>query len=208
MHSALPTPEVCAESRSEEARAFLGRQVTAHEVLQEIEQDRRVFERTGGGVTVLGGEPLYQPTFTIEMLRHCRRANIHTTIESSMIWPWIHVEPLITEADMVMTDIKTMNDALHRKWTGASNALLLDNLQRLACLGKPLIIRTPLVPDENDTADQVRAIAAFAATLPTLTYYELLPVHTLHSEVAVLADAARMTGIQVRIADRAAHGLN
>jgi len=130
-------------------------------------------------VTLSGGEPLLQLDFSRAVLERCRRANIHTAIETAANLPWERIAAVLPVTDLVMMDIKLMDDARHRQHTGVSNERLLANAARLGQQPQPLIIRTPIIPGVNDTLADVAAIAEFARTLPNLLYYELLPFHPL-----------------------------
>ncbi len=95
------------------------------------------------------GEPLVQAEFTCGILELCRQERIHTAIETNLAWPWEVVEPLVLLADLLLVDIKIMDDAAHRAWTGVPNARILDNLRRLDALDRKLVIRTPVVVGVN-----------------------------------------------------------
>ncbi|NQT11617.1 MAG: glycyl-radical enzyme activating protein, partial [Planctomycetes bacterium] len=139
----------------------------------------RLFYQPAGGVTISGGEPLLQADFTRGILELCRREGIHTAIETNLAWPWEVVERLASLVDLFLVDVKTMDDAAHRAWTGASNARTLENLERLDALGKTLVIRTPVIVGVNDRPEQIGAIADFLVTLRNVRQYELLPYHPL-----------------------------
>lgn len=209
----------CAATCYAEALKVVGRTVTAREVLAEVLEDRPFYANSGGGMTLSGGEPLCQREFCIEVLQLCKDAGVHTAIETNLAWRWEHIEPVLPWVDLVMADIKTMDPALHRDWTGVSNERVLDNVRRLAGLNLPLIIRTPVIPGVNDNAKEIGGVADFVADLPNLQYYELLPYHPLglgkYASLAMtsrlaedvrleperlkeLAAVARQRGIQIR----------
>jgi pyruvate formate lyase activating enzyme len=169
----------CVRTCYAEALKLVGREVAGPAVLAEVLEDRAFYANSGGGVTLSGGEPLCQQAFAIEVLRLCRDAGVHTAIETNLAWPWEHVEPVLPWLDLLMADIKTMDTALHRQWTGTGNERVLDNVRRLAGRDLPLIIRTPVIPGVNDTEKEIGRIADFIADLPNLQYYELLPYHPL-----------------------------
>jgi pyruvate formate lyase activating enzyme len=197
----------CARTCYAEALKLVGRRVSAREILAEIREDRPFYANSGGGVTLSGGEPLCQQAFAIEVLQLCRGAGVHTAIETNLAWPWQHVEPVLPWLDLLMVDIKTLDSALHRRWTGTGNESVLDNLRRLAGQDLPLIVRTPVIPGVNDTEKEIGAIADFIANLSYLQYYELLPYHPLgvgkyaslgmESRMAedLRLDAARLKGL-------------
>jgi pyruvate formate lyase activating enzyme len=169
----------CARSCYAEALVLVGRQMTAAEVLAEAVQDREFYADSDGGVTISGGEPIFQPAFAREILALCREAGIHTAIETNLAWPWEQVESVLGVTDLVMADIKMMDPAAHRQWTGVTNDMILDNVQRLGRAGRPLVIRTPVIPGVNDTASEIGRVGSLLAGLANLLYYELLPHNPL-----------------------------
>ncbi len=198
--------------------ALVGREMTADAVVAEVLRDRAFFARSGGGVTVSGGEPLYQRAFTRAILAGCTAAGLHCAVETNLAWPWAQAATLLPVTDLVMMDVKLIDDAAHRRWTGVSNARVLANLPRVAA-AKPLIVRTPVIVGVNADDAAIAAIADMLATLPALEYYELLPYHPLGAgkyetlgytrdaslasptpdELRRLARLARTRGIPVRV---------
>ena len=161
------------------ALVIVGREMTVADVLDEVLQDRDYYASSGGGVTVSGGEPLFQRDFCLALLAACKAAGLHTAVETNLAWPWERVESVLPAIDLVMADLKTMDPAVHAEWTGATNEQVLANLRRLAGAGVELIVRTPVVPGVNDTPEAVGQIADFLRDLPDLLTYELLPYHPL-----------------------------
>ena len=120
--------------------------------------------------------------------RALRARGVHTAIESNLNVPFSVLEPLLPELDLVMCDLKTWDDGLHRKYTGVSNARIKENIARLKETGVPVIVRTPVIPGVNDRPEEISAIAAFAAQLPNLLYYELLNFNPLGSSKYLALD--------------------
>jgi pyruvate formate lyase activating enzyme len=182
----------CAAGCYAGALTLVGRELTAEEVLAEVLQDRRFYENSGGGMTLSGGEPLFQHAFTMELLRQAKAAGLHSAVETNLAWPWEHVAAVAELADLMIVDVKLADSAAHRQWTGQDNEQVLANLARLGVLPSPappsvpgeitrLIVRTPVVPGVNDTPRQIGQIADLLAGLGSLAYYELLPYHPLGS---------------------------
>jgi len=209
----------CAESCYAQALVLIGKEMSAEDVVAEVLEDRVFYENSGGGVTLSGGEPLFQRDFACEVLRLARSEGIHTAIETSMAWPWEHAAPILPDTDLVMVDIKLMDSVRHQDWTGAPNEQILENARRLSHEPRPLIVRTPVIPGVNDTPDEVGRIADLIAGFPNLEYYELLPYHPLGTgkyqslgmeyklaglkrpegdQMRMLAEVARRRGIEVR----------
>lgn len=169
----------CAETCYAEALVMVGRWYMPEELLEELVRDRAFYETSGGGVTLSGGEPLQQRRFALRLLQLAREAGLHTAIETAALGRWQDLAELLPYLDLWLIDIKHLDDAAHRATTGASNRSILANARRLAATGRPLIVRTPVVPTVNDTVEAIGAIAAFIARFPNLLYYELIPFHGL-----------------------------
>ncbi len=157
----------------------IGRDVTVEEVMEEIQKDNRYYERSGGGVTLSGGEALCQPEFTKALLMECKEAGLHTAIESTACASYEIIEKILPYLDLYLMDIKHCNAKKHQEFTGKSNELILENARRLALDAKELVIRVPVIPSFNDTKEEIRAIAEFAASLPNVQKLHLLPYHRL-----------------------------
>ena len=160
----------------------VGRDVTVEEILPEILADEPYYRRSGGGVTLSGGEFLGQHEFAAELLKACKDYGLHTAVESTANAPWEKIEAVLPYIDTYLMDIKHMDSAKHKEYTGAPNELILENAKRISDSGAELIIRTPVVPTFNDTAEEIRAISRFAASLGGVKEYHLLPYHRLGSD--------------------------
>ena len=158
---------------------IVGKDVTVEEILPELLADEQYYWRSGGGITLSGGEILGQPDFARDLLRACKQHGLHTAVESTANAPYESIEKILPYLDLYLMDIKHMDSAKHKEYTGAENTLILENAKRLAQSGVELIIRTPVVPTFNDTAEEIRAISKFAATLPGVKEHHLLPYHRL-----------------------------
>ena len=138
-----------------------GMRLTAEEAMEIIRRDRSYYERSGGGVTISGGEPMLQPDFTRQVLKMCRNEGIHTCVESSLYALRETVESVMEYADMAITDIKLMDSEKHRRYTGVGNEDILDNIVMVAESKKPLIIRMPVIPGVNDDMGNLEKTADF-----------------------------------------------
>lgn len=209
----------CAAGCYADALVMVGREMGADEVLAEVAADREFYRGSGGGVTISGGEPLFQRDATDEILRACRAEGIHTAIETNLAWPWERVASVLPVTDLLMMDIKLMDPARHEQWTGEGNEQVLDNARRLSAEQVALIVRTPVVEGVNADAAEIGRVADFIRDFPNLLYYELLTYHPLGAgkyeslgldyppadlappspeAMATLADAARRRGVEVR----------
>lgn len=157
----------------------VGRKMTVYELVNEIIEDDPFYRNSGGGVTFSGGEIMCQSDFVAEVLRECRKRGIHTAVETNMSFPWESYMQVLPLLDLVLTDIKVMDEKVHIESTGVSNRIILENVERLAGTGIPFIVRTPVVPGFNDTKENISATAGFLKKFPSLLYYELLSYNPL-----------------------------
>ena len=160
----------------------VGRDVTVSDIMPEILSDMPYYRRSGGGVTLSGGEVLAQADFAAELLKACKEAGLHTAIESTANAPFSDIEKLLPYLDLYLMDIKHMDSKKHRDYTGAPNERILENAELIAKSGVELIIRTPVIPTFNDSAADIRAIASFARRLQGVREYHLLPYHRLGTD--------------------------
>lgn len=151
----------CTEICPADAVKAWGKSMTAEAAMDVIRRDIDYYQSSQGGVTVSGGEPLVQADFTAELLKRCKEEKIHTCLESTFCTDWHVIEKVIPYADLVITDIKHMNPDIHRKYTGVSNQLILENIQRLADLKKEMILRIPVIPNVNDDMENISVTADF-----------------------------------------------
>ncbi|MBQ1942680.1 MAG: glycyl-radical enzyme activating protein [Clostridia bacterium] len=159
---------------------IIGKDVTVAEVMETVEKDRGYYRRTGGGLTLSGGECLCQPDFCEALLASAKQRGISTAIESMACAEWSVIERMLPHLDTYLMDIKHMRPDKHREFTGKSNELMLANAKRVAESGKTqLVIRVPVVPTFNATEEEIGAIAAFADSLPGVKKMHLLPYHRL-----------------------------
>lgn len=157
----------------------VGRRWTVPALVAEIEKDRIFYDESGGGATFSGGEPLAQPEFLDALLDECRRREIHTTVDTSGYAPTEVVRTVLAKADLVLYDLKLMDEARHRRYTGVDNRRILKNLETLTSLGPEIVIRLPLVPGINDEESQIRRMAEFIGTLKSIHRIDLLSFHPI-----------------------------
>ena len=174
----------CADACPAGAIRLWGKRWSVPELMAEIEKDRSFYEKSGGGVTLSGGEVLLQWEFAAALLRACKDAGIHTCVESALHVPWEHAEAVFDYTDLVITDIKHMDSLSHKAITGAGNERILDNILRVSALGKPLVIRTPVVPGYNGDEANIRATGAFLRDRlgGKILQYQLLPYRKMGTE--------------------------
>ncbi len=164
----------CAAACLSGALRVAGHRVSAEEIVRRAARLRPFFDHSGG-ITLTGGEVTSQPEFAAAVLAGCQAQHIHTAIETCGACRWEDLERLLPHTDLVLYDLKLMDDDEHRRWTGASNRQVLDNAARLA--GRNVEVRVPLIPDLTDTDENLRAIFAFMNRVG-LDRCALLPFNT------------------------------
>lgn len=173
-----PSFGACAEACPAEALQLVGRRMEASEVMAAILEDRAFYDESGGGATFTGGEPLAQGDFVLELLRSCRVEGVRSALDTS---GWASRELLLEAgalADLVLFDLKLVDDARHRQATGVSSAPILDNLRALAESGARIALRVPLMPGINDSKSDLEAAARYATSLPGAPRVHVLPYHS------------------------------
>ena len=168
----------CAEACLYDAMQIVGREMTVDDVVAEVERDRVFYEQSGGGVTLSGGDPIFQADFAEAVLGACRSRGLHTVLDTAGMSQNGVLDRLAAKADLVLYDLKCMDEARHRAFTGASNAPILDNLKRLAAAGTEVWVRVPLVGGVNDDEDNIRRTIALLLSLKTIRRVGLLPYHS------------------------------
>ena len=174
----------CADACPSDALTVWGKRMTVQDVLKVVLSDMDFYRKSGGWVTISGGEPMLQRPFTSGILQECREHGIHTCSESSLSVKSDIVRSMLPLADMIITDIKHMDTVKHREYTGSGNELILENISLVAGQNKPLIIRIPVVQGHNDDDDNIRATAGFIRSLPGkgVSQVQLLPYRQLGVE--------------------------
>lgn len=172
----------CVKACYAEARQIVGQEMTAAQVMAEIERDIPFYDESGGGVTFSGGEPLLQRDFLLALLRAYKEKEIHTALDTCGFAPWETLDDIREHVDLFLYDLKLMDDARHRKFTGVSNEAILGNLPAISQRGHNIILRVPIIPGINDDAKHIRQIGMFAAGLPRLNRVDLLPYHHAGTE--------------------------
>lgn len=194
---------LCVEICPHKARKLVGYKMTVEEVMAEVEREMPFFRRSGGGVTLGGGEPLFQPDFAYALLRACREQNIHTAIETCGHTKWETLKDLAGVTDLFLYDLKHMDPSKHRLLTGTDNGIVLNNLRRLSALHSDIIVRYPLVPNCNDSETDIRALIQFVNEIGNINTIEVLPYHRLgESKYSMLGRPYPLEGLKTSPRDR------
>ena len=166
----------CASICVANAREIVGRSMCVEEVMDEVRRDFHFFRRSGGGLTLSGGEALLQRDFTCALLQRAHDEGMHTAIETCGCVPWNAFEAVRAYVDLFFFDLKHMKPDAHRILTGRDNVRILDNARRLAASGARIVFRTPVIPGLNDSEQNIADTARFAAEIG-VRELELLPYH-------------------------------
>ena len=159
---------------------IIGRDVTVKEVMEIVERDSNYYWRSGGGLTLSGGESLCQPDFAYALLKTAKSKGINTAMESMGCAKYETIEKILSYLDTYLLDIKHTNPNKHKEFCGRDNILMLDNARKIAESGLTrLVIRVPVIPTFNDTVEEISGIAKFADKLPGVKKIHLLPYHRL-----------------------------
>lgn len=158
-----------------------GREMKVEEVLSEIEPFVKYYELSGGGITVSGGEPTLQAPFIAELFKACKeRWNLHTAIDSSgYCEPTVHVTEMLEYTDLILLDLKEMDEERHIALTSQSNARIMRFARHLSELNKRIWVRFVLVPELTDRAEQLIALGQFIEQLRSVEKVEVLPYHRM-----------------------------
>jgi pyruvate formate lyase activating enzyme len=160
-----------------QAPTILGQSRQVGEIMDIVRKDRAYYERSGGGLTISGGEPTLQFQFCKALLQAARSENIHTCLDTCGcnrtgifldLLPWV---------DLFLWDYKATGELLHQKLTGSSCELIRENFELLYQRGASILIRAPLIPQVNDTPEHLEALSAFARDYTKLRGIEVLPYH-------------------------------
>lgn len=168
----------CVRVCPSRAQTFYGERKTVKEILRVVERDAVFYARSGGGLTLSGGEAFLQEEFALSLLREAKRRHINTAVETCGFYPYNRLQACAPCLDALIFDVKCADSDRHARFTGAGNETILDNLHRVRSEfpGLPILVRTPVIPGFNDTVDDISAILDL---LPAKTGYELLAYHRL-----------------------------
>nr|WP_295685729.1 glycyl-radical enzyme activating protein [uncultured Lachnoclostridium sp.] len=195
-NSPVPEREICLECYKREnsfacvrrcysgCRKVSGEEQTADSIVDIVKRDMQFYLRSGGGVTLSGGEPLAQPEFLLELLKKLKENWINTAIETCGMGQGKDYEKILPYTNMIFYDLKCMDGEKHKEWTGKDNETIKENLQLIAGLTEKysteLVVRVPVIPGFNDTEKEIRAICEFIKQIGSgISGMELLPYHKL-----------------------------
>lgn len=169
----------CAQACLYDALKVTGKEVSIEEVMAEVRKDISFYQKSGGGLTITGGEPMLQLEFTLELLKAAKTENIHTCIETCGWASQRAYKSVLPYVDLFLFDYKATDPETHRRLMGVSNKLILANLEFLYERGANIQLRCPLIAGVNDTPDHLAGIAAIDQRFPNLKGIDLLPYHNI-----------------------------
>jgi pyruvate formate lyase activating enzyme len=155
---------------------MIGKKLTAEEIIKEVEKDLVFYEESGGGVTFSGGEPLKQSEFLEVLLNSCREKKIRTAVDTSGYISWEILNKISSKVDLFLYDLKLMDNERHKKYTGVSNEIILENLKKLSSVHNNIFVRFPVIPGINDDYQNIKEIGELLSSLK-ITQVNLLPYH-------------------------------
>ncbi len=198
----------CVEACMPGALKRYGEEYTAESLLKLVEKDADFYQKSGGGVTCSGGEPLLQAEFVAAFFRLCKKAGFHTALDTSGYASWQAFEKVRPYTDLFLYDVKHMNPSEHKRLTGMDNRLILENLSKLFAVGAEVEIRMPVIPGLNDDDENLRQTADFLTDAKTLKQICPLPYHALsgskYTSIGSTHEMPMATGDEHRIAHKVA----
>lgn len=166
--------EKCVSVCPSGALEICGKLMTVNEILDEVRKDEVFYRRSGGGVTLTGGELSAQPKFAKNLLIACK-GEFHTVIETSGYASWSNLKEFLEYSDQVFFDLKHMDPKEHHKLTGVKNDLILINLKKASEIHRHIIVRIPIIPGFNDGRDNIIQTAKFVKSIENISKIEMLP---------------------------------
>lgn len=177
-HSLCTNCGACVEACLSDARSISGKWMTVDEVMDVINKDSNFYHNSGGGVTFSGGECATQPEFLAALVDRCYQRGIHICMDTTGYASWDVLEQILPKVDVVLLDIKHLDNEKHIEYTGVSNELILDNAAKMKQMGKKVIVRVPLIPLHNNSESNLKSLGRFMK-LWGLNRVDLLPYHKM-----------------------------
>lgn len=167
----------CAEVCYAESRRQSGKFMTLDEIKEEVDKDMVFYKNSGGGITFSGGEAMCFPEAVKELAKYYKKQGVSTAIETCGYASWENYQAVLPYLDLVMFDLKILDDEKHKQYTGGSNARILENVKKISKNVKT-VIRIPIVPTVNDAKGDIDAFGAFISGLkPEISTIHILPYH-------------------------------
>ena len=160
------------------ALTVAGKKVSAEEVIEEVKRDKGYYDESGGGMTLSGGDPLFQPSFTEQLIALAKANGIATYIETCGYAEEEIFKKTVKQAEGILYDLKVIDNNKHLEYTGKSNALILKNFKNILSLNIDVIVRIPLISGITDTSENIQDICRFLNETGFKGSIELMPYNT------------------------------
>ncbi len=177
--SACTACGACAAICPSGALELCGKEADADEVLSQVLRDADFYRASGGGLTLSGGEPMAQSAFAFELAHKAHSAGLHVCLETCGCCARTELERMLSCVDLFLFDFKTADREMHKRFTGADNVPILENLAFLSKAGAEIILRCPIIPGVNFTDEHFAALAQTVKANPGIRQIDLLPYHSL-----------------------------
>lgn len=151
----------CVKICPTNAIRYTGNTVTVQEIIKEIRKDLDIYAESGGGITLTGGEPLFQAVFASAIIRSCKETGVHTAVETSLFGNKESLDLLIEHTDLFIADLKLFDNDDHIKYTGKTNEIIKENFRSLILSGRQIIVRIPMIKNITDNEKNIRSIISF-----------------------------------------------
>ncbi|MDY6851686.1 MAG: glycyl-radical enzyme activating protein [Thermodesulfobacteriota bacterium] len=156
----------CVDVCPTHALTLTGEKKSVEEVVAEVVKDEPFYKNSDGGVTISGGEPLFQPEFTLALLKACKEKALQTALDTTGFAKWETLNEILDYVDLALFDIKHLDPEQHKINIGVDNKLILDNLKRAVDKGQRIWVRVPMIPGFNNSEENIRALAEFLSEMP------------------------------------------
>ena len=169
----------CVKSCIFGALKIIGKYMSADDVMEEAIKDKHYYEASSGGITISGGEPMFQSAFTLEILKKAKQSSVHTCLETCGFCDFEKLKECSSYTDIFLYDYKESDSMKHKRFTGAGNEIIRENLLKIDEIGKNIILRCPIIPGKNDTSGHFRGIAEMANRLKNVIEINVEPYHPM-----------------------------
>ena len=165
-----------------DARQVMGEELTIDAVMTQLKKDYIFYLESGGGVTFSGGEPFLHPEYLRLLNARCHQLGINTAVESCAYFDFAACQDIIANIDQLFFDLKIMDSARHKQYTGVTNERILANIEAASKINDNIFVRVPVITGVNDSDENMSALAKFLLAKTSITRVELLPYHKLGLE--------------------------
>lgn len=172
----------CTQHCPTNSRQLIGQKITTKTLTHELLKDHLFYEESSGGITISGGEPLYQPAFLTSILNHLKKHHLHITIDTAGYAPTNIFTSTLNKTDLLLYDLKIINDTLHQKYTGVSNQIIKKNLTIAQEKKIPTKIRYTIIPGITDTDTNIQDLLTYLQHFQTIQTINLLPYHNVQEK--------------------------